>query len=167
MISGILCAIRCNGARLHHEQEGFRQSPGVDYTLTVICAEQVLPIIRENFGQLISQLSGIYVAPRALNAISESSRAAVRLSSPSLRDGVRRIKQTTNSKRIYFCCQQSGLRGTSESTKLTTTVSGLHTEMSATTKATWETPACRSGLVSTVGRGKETVSKRIASTRAA
>lgn len=167
MISGILRSIRCNGARLHHEQEGFRQSPGVDYTLTVICAEQALPIIQENFGQLISQLSGIYAGRRALNAISESSRASVRLFCSSLRDGVRRIKQTTNSKRIYFCCQRSELRGTSESTKLTTTVSGLHTEMSATTKKTWETPACRSGLVSTVGRGKGTVSKRIPSTSAA
>lgn len=81
MISGIPRSIRCSGARLHHEQEGFRHSPGVDYTLTVICAAQVLLIIRENFGQLISPLSGVYVAPRALNAISESSRAALRLAS--------------------------------------------------------------------------------------
>lgn len=105
MISGIPRSIRCNGARLHPEQEGFRQSPGVDYTLTVIRAEQVLPIIQENFGQLISRLRGSVRAKRHFRKAAAPPFAAL----ARLCDGgVRGIKQTANSKRIYFCCQRSG-----------------------------------------------------------
>lgn len=102
------------------------------HTLSVICAAQVLLIIHENFGQLVSQLNGTYACTvqkrRALNAIwkaAASRRAAARLFSSSPWDDAGGIKQTTISKSIYFCSERNELRGTSESTKPTTTVSGL------------------------------------------
>lgn len=65
-------------------------------------------------------------------------------------DIVYKIKQTTVSRRIYFCYEWNKLRTTSDSAKLTTTAWGLQGSVSVTTKKTPATVECCSALKSTV-----------------
>lgn len=125
----------CNRAHLHHEQEGFCQSPGDDYTrLPSFGPHRCFWLSPKTSVSWLATWMALTRVQRKTRSCAHktpfenrhrSRRAAVRLFSSSPWGGVRGIKQTTISKRIYFCSERNELRGTSESTKLTTTVSGL------------------------------------------
>lgn len=141
--------MRCTGARLHHGQEGFSQSLPWGWLHAVILLLHRcfwLPKVGNLWSSEYSPYEG-HLPPRQdggrrrKSVFSDSpkncSSRLILSSLPfcfSLWDIVREIKQTTVSRRVYFCCLWNQWRTTSESTKLTTAMWGLHRSVSGCTK---------------------------------